>query len=169
MPTPASAVAALEALHEGHYATLLRIAVVLVDSEAAAEDVVQEAYVKVLRRWGSIRDERLAAAYLRQAVVNGARDQLRRRRVRRLLHIPDEVPPAGPEAIVLLQEEHREVFSALNQLPARQREVLVLRHYMSLSEAETADALGITVAAAKSAAHKGIAKLRRQLTSGEHR
>lgn len=157
----------MEALHARHYVALLRVAVALVDSDAAAEDVVQDAFLSVLRKWHTIREPELAEVYLRRAVINGARDQLRRRRVRRLLHIPESVAPAGPEETVLLRDEHREVLTALQTLPTRQREVLVLRHLTGLSEAATAAALNISVAAAKSAAHKGTVNLRARLTSGE--
>lgn len=156
---------ALAVLHARHYTSLVRLAVALVDSDAAAEDVVQEAFLNVLRRWDHIRDAAVAEGYLRRAVVNGCRDRLRRRRVRRLLHIPEGVASAGPEETAVLREEHREVVAALHLLPARQREVLVLRHYAGLSEAETATALGISVPAAKSAAHKGTANLRARLSS----
>jgi RNA polymerase sigma-70 factor (sigma-E family) len=161
-----SASEALSVLHARHYASLVRLAVALVDSEATAEEVVQDAFVNTLRRWSQIEDVSVAEGYLRRAVVNGARDRLRRRRVRRVLHVPDPVAPAGPDELVVLREEHREVLAALRRLPWRQREVLVLRHYAGLSEAETADALGITAAAAKSAGHKGITALRTAMDTG---
>lgn len=157
--------AALTVLHERHYAELVRIAVALVDTRTSAEDVVQQAYVDVLRRWEVVREVDDALAYLRRAVVNGARDRLRRRRTRRLAVWPHVVPEAGPEDDVVLAEEHRVVLAALAELPLRQREVLVLRHLSGLSEAGTAATLGISVSAAKSAAHRGIATLRDRLTN----
>jgi RNA polymerase sigma-70 factor (sigma-E family) len=159
--------AALAVLHARHYTSLVRLAVALVDSEAAAEEVVQDAFVNLLRRWSHVNDTSVAEGYLRRSVVNGARDQLRRRRVRRVLHVPEPVAPAGPDELAVLREEHREVLAALRRLPGRQREVLVMRHYAGLSEAETADALAISTAAVKSAAHKGIAALRAALDQRE--
>jgi RNA polymerase sigma-70 factor (sigma-E family) len=158
---------ALSVLHARHYRSLVRLAVALVDSESTAEEVVQDAFVNLLRRWSHVQDLSVAEGYLRRSVVNGARDRLRRRRVRRVLHVPEPVAPAGPDELVVLREEHREVLAALRRLPGRQREVLVLRHFAGLSEAETADALGITTSAAKSAAHKGIVALRAALNQGE--
>ncbi len=155
----------LAVLHEQHYVALVRAAFVLVDSREAAEEVVQQAFLDVLRRGRLPVDD--AAAYLRRAVLNGARDRLRRRRVRRLWVPPHEVPAPGPEDAVLLSDEHRRVLAALRVLPTRQREVLVLRHLSGLTEAETAAALGISVAAAKSSHHKGIRALRAQMSEGE--
>jgi RNA polymerase sigma factor (sigma-70 family) len=152
----------LAVLHEQHYVSLVRIAYVFVDSREAAEDVVQQAFLDVLRRQPDLQH---APAYLRRAVVNGAKDRLRRRQVRRLWVPPHEPPAPGPEDAALLSEEHREVLAALRSLPTRQREVLVLRHLSGLTEAETAAALAITVSAAKSAHHKGIAALRARLSS----
>lgn len=156
---------ALAALHDRHYVRLVRLAVALVDHEGAAEEVVQDVFVRLLRNWSTLRDVSDIEAYLRRAVVNAARDRLRRRRVRRALPVLHLRPAAGPEDTVLLREEHRQVLAALRQLPPRQREVLVLRHFGSLSEAETAATLDITVSAVKSAAHKGTLALRAKLSA----
>jgi RNA polymerase sigma factor (sigma-70 family) len=156
---------ALSVLHERHYLELVRLAFVLVDTREAAEEVVQQAFLDVLRRGSFAVDD--AAAYLRRAVLNGAKDRLRRRRVRRLWVPLHDVPPAGPEDLALLSDEHRRAVTALKDLPLRQREVLVLRHLTGLSEAETATALGISISAAKSAHHKGISALRARLTAEE--
>ncbi len=154
---------ALTRLHAEHYAGLVRLATGLVDTTASAEEVVQQAYVDVLRRWERVREADDVVSYLHRAVVNGARDRLRRRRTRRLAVLPHAVPEPGPEDGVLRREEHRAVLAELARLPPRQREVLVLRHLGGLSEAEAAAALGVTVSAAKSAAHRGIAALRERL------
>jgi RNA polymerase sigma-70 factor (sigma-E family) len=158
---------ALSLLHAQHYTRLVRLAVALVDTEHSAEEVVQDAFLNVMRRWHSIEDVDAAAGYLHRAVVNAARDRLRRRKVRRAFHLPDAVPEDGPEEAALLREEHREVLAVLRTLPSRQRECLILRHLAGLSEAETAAALDITVAAAKSATHKGITALRLALSPGD--
>jgi RNA polymerase sigma factor (sigma-70 family) len=154
----------LAVLHQQHYLALVRAASVLVDSREAAEEVVQQAFLDVLRRGDPPGVD--VAAYLRRAVVNGARDRLRRRRVRRLWVPPHQVSSPGPEDAVLLSEEHHRVLAALRQLPPRQREVLVLRHLSGLTEAETAAALGISISAAKSGHHKGIHTLRARMSEG---
>jgi RNA polymerase sigma-70 factor (sigma-E family) len=158
--------AALTLLHERHYGELVRLATALLDQRASAEEVVQQAYVDVLRRWDTARRADDVVSYLRRAVVNGARDRLRRRRTRRLYVAPHAVPEPGPEDEYLRRDEHRAVLAALQALPGRQREVLVLRHLLGLSEAETAATLGISTSAAKSAAHRGIASLRTELENG---
>ena len=136
-PTSIEGAGLLAVLHHRHYLDLVRVAVVMVDSRENAEDVVQQAFLDVLRRRPALED---APAYLRRAVVNGARDTLRRRRVRRLWIPPHEPDAAGPEEALLLREEHRAVLQQLRRLPDRQREVLVLRHLTGLLEAETAAA-----------------------------
>ncbi|GAB2581099.1 SigE family RNA polymerase sigma factor [Streptomyces capparidis] len=143
---------------------LVRLALLLVDDLPTAEDVVQDAFVALLRRHGP----RLAElddpeAYLRTCVVNAARSVLRRRRTARA-HIPERerhVPSA--DRSVLLAETHREVIDALRRLTRRQREVLVLRYWSDLTEAQIADTLGISRGAVKSTASRALDALGRQL------
>lgn len=165
-PEPTAA-QALAVLHARHYVSLVRLAVALVDSEASAEEVVQDAFVHVLRRWRSIRDLESAHTYLRRSVVNGARDRLRHRRVRRATALPHAVADGSAEERALLNDEQRQVLRGLADLPARQREVLVLRYFGELTEAATAETLGISIGSVKSTAHKGIAALRRSLADEE--
>lgn len=151
---------ALGDIHRRHYRDLVRLAVLLVDDEATAEEIVQEAFLRVFRRWDQLREPEAAAAYVRRAVVNGARDRLRRRRVRRLVLLPRAAEVASAEETVVLADEHERILSALRGLPTRQREVLTLRYFGGLSEADIAVALNISTGAVKSTAHKGIAALR---------
>jgi RNA polymerase sigma factor (sigma-70 family) len=88
--------------------------------------------------------------------VNGCRSTLRRRRVARGYTPPGPVEADGPDTRLLLAEEHREVLAALGTLPRRQREVLVLRYWSGLSEAEIAGALGISRGAVKSTASRAL-------------
>jgi RNA polymerase sigma-70 factor (sigma-E family) len=155
-PTDASDV---EALWRQHYAALVRLARLLVDDRESAEEVVQDAFVSVYGRIHRVAPDK-APAYLRSAVLNGARSNLRRRRVARA-HL-DEVPPPegranGPGD--LGGHARHEVVLALRDLPRRQREVLALRYYLDLTERETADALGIGVGSVKTHAHRGLAAL----------
>ena len=151
---------ALGDIHRRHYRDLVRLAVLLVDDEPAAEEVVQEAFLRVFRRWDRLRETQSAEAYVRRAVVNGARDRLRHRRVRRLTMLPRPAVVASAEETVVLADEHARILSALRGLPTRQREVLALRYFAGLSEADIAVVLKISTGAVKSTAHKGIAALR---------
>lgn len=150
-------------LHAEHYVPLVRLAVVLIDQKESAEEVVQDAFLATIRRWHQLRDPSAAQAYLRRAVVNGSRDRLRARRVRRAAAAPEPGYIRSPEDQVLMLEEHRALITALRTLPQRQREVLVLRYFSDLTERETAQAVGISVGGVKSSAHRGMAELRRIL------
>ena len=150
-------------LHAEHYVPLVRLAVVLIDQKESAEEVVQDAFLATIRRWHQLRDPSAAQAYLRRAVVNGSRDRLRARRVRRAATAPEPGHIRSPEDQVLMLEEHRALITALRNLPQRQREVLVLRYFSDLTERETAQAVGISVGGVKSSAHRGMAELRRIL------
>ncbi|RNI20754.1 SigE family RNA polymerase sigma factor [Flexivirga caeni] len=150
----------LAELYRTHHLQMVRLARLLVDDLASAEDVVQEAFLGMHRNRAALRDPAAAVGYLRQAVVNQSRSMLRRRRTVRA-HLkaaePEIAPPADSD--VLLAEEHREVLRAVDQLPPRQREVLVLRYWSDLSEADIADALGISKGTVKSQASRAMAAL----------
>ncbi|GAA3136665.1 hypothetical protein GCM10010521_23560 [Streptomyces rameus] len=154
----------IEDLYHHRRLSLVRLAVLLVDDLPTAEDVVQDAFTALFRRHG----HRLAAlddpeAYLRTSVVNAARSVLRRRRtVRAHTPAPEEHVPA-PEEDVLLHEDHREVLTALHTLTRRQREVLVLRYWSHLTEAEIATTLGLSRGAVKSTASRALDALGRRL------
>ena len=130
---------------------------------AVAEEVVQDAFVAMHGAWRRLQDPDRALAYLRQSVVNGARSSLRRREVA-TRHAPRPSPDeASAEHGAMVALDHAEVLAALRTLPVRQREVLVLRYYVDLSEADIADALGISRGAVKSHASRGMAALRTTL------
>jgi len=156
----ADADAAVEQLYAAHWRQLVRLAVLLVHDQSAAEDVVQDAFVALHARWSRLRDPDRAMAYLRQAVVNGSRSALRHRVVveryaRRAPH--DDVVVEAPVEAGSRRDAVRE---ALLHLSERQREVLVLRHYLDWSEAQIADALQISPGAVKTHAHRGGRALR---------
>ena len=144
------------ALYAAHRLSLVRLAVLLVDDLGTAEDVVQDAFAGFVGRRRPLDDPDRALAYLRTAVVNNARSALRRRRTARGYVVPREVEPDGPDGRLILAEEHREVLAALDRLAPRQREVLVLRYWSGLSEAEIAEALGISRGAVKSTASRAL-------------
>jgi len=153
---------ALEQLYAAHWRGLVRLAVLLLRDQGAAEEVVQDAFVAMHGRWSRLRDPDKALAYLRQAVVNRSRSALRHRGVVER-HAARQAPPAdGPPADDGIAGAGRRtaVLDALRQLPERQREVLALRYYLDLSEAEIADALGIARGSVKAHASRGSATLR---------
>jgi RNA polymerase sigma-70 factor (sigma-E family) len=154
----------IDALYHAHWRYLVRLAVLLVDDVASAEDVVQDAFVALHRRSGALRDPDAAVAYLRASVVNLSRSVLRRRQVaRKHLKVadPEAAPPADHD--VLLRDEHRAALAAVRALPRHQREVLILRYWSGLSERDIAQALGISPGSVKSAASRGMATLQRVL------
>ncbi len=160
-----SADEALEQLYAAHWRELVRLAVLLLRDVGAAEEVVQDAFVAAHARWDRLRDPAKALAYLRQSVVNRSRSSLRHRAVVRR-HLAAQPPPAtaaGADERSLVADRRAAVLDAMRALPERQREVLALRHYLDLSEAEIADALGISRGAVKSHASRGSARLRELL------
>ena len=154
---------AVTQLYAAHYRSLVRLAALLVRDTGTAEEVVQDSFVAMHGAWRRLRDPDRALAYLRQAVVNRSRSALRRRSVE-AKHAPAPAPVmASAEHGALLALEHASVLAALRTLPTRQQEVLVLRYYVDLSEADIADTLGISRGAVKSHASRGMATLRTTL------
>ncbi|WP_202918493.1 sigma-70 family RNA polymerase sigma factor [Streptomyces cavernae] len=143
---------------------LVRLALLLVDDLPTAEDVVQDAFAALLRRHGG-RPAELddPEAYLRTSVVNAARSVLRRRRTARA-YVPEREGHApSADKNVLLAESHQEVIDALHHLTHRQREVLVLRYWSELTEAQIAETLRVSRGTVKSTASRALDALRRHL------
>jgi RNA polymerase sigma-70 factor (sigma-E family) len=161
--TALSADEALTRLYTSQYRKLVRIAAMLLDDTGLSEEVVQDAYVRMHGAWSRIRDPKSAEAYLRTAVVNLARSRMRRRLVAQK-HAPKPLPDApSAEHGALESLERDRVVAALHSLPGRQRECLVLRYYADLSEAQIAEAMGISAGAVKSHASRGMAAMRARL------
>jgi RNA polymerase sigma-70 factor (sigma-E family) len=162
-PAPAGAEAAVTALYEAHALGLVRLAYVMLGDRSAAEDVVQEAFGGLYRRWAHLSDQDKALQYVRSAVLNGSRSALRRRRNADRAHGVHQPAAASAEAAALSGEERREVMRALRLLPHRQREVLVLRFYLDEPEAEIARFMGISQSTVRSTGHRALAALGRLL------
>jgi RNA polymerase sigma factor (sigma-70 family) len=179
---PPDAAASVTALYAEHALGLVRLAVVVTGDRGAAEDIVQDAFLGLYRRWDRLPDMTAPLAYLRVSVMNGCRTLLRRRSRLGLrfgggfggdLDETDQDGRGGParlaesaEASVLLGEEQRMVAAALWKLPRRQREAVVLRYYLDLSIEEAAQVMGVSAGTVKSATHRGLAAVGRTLKEG---
>jgi RNA polymerase sigma-70 factor (sigma-E family) len=147
----------------GQYSSLVRLAAMLLDDSHAAEDVVQDAYVRVAARHFRLRDPDRALAYLRQTVVNLARNSLRRRSVVRR-HATTSLPAAASaEDDAISRFERQSVVRGLRALPRRVREVLVLRYYQGCSVEETAEFLGLSTGSVKAYASRGVQQLKNMI------
>jgi RNA polymerase sigma-70 factor (sigma-E family) len=152
------AVAEFSDFAHSRWPRLLRLAYGITGDRGLAEDLAQTALANAYAAWPRVRRADDPDAYLRRIVLNAHRGGFRKRRVREQLHAaPPEAAisdPAGP------QGERAVVIAALLTLPRRQREVLVLRFWLDLTEAQVADTLGCSVGTVKSQASRAIAKLR---------
>jgi RNA polymerase sigma-70 factor (sigma-E family) len=154
---------ALTSLYAAHYTGLVRLAALLVRNSGEAEEIVQDAFVAMHGRWSRLREPDKAAGYLRRTVVNNARSSLRRHAVADKHRASLVDVPASADHAALAAEARSVVIAALHLLPQRQREVLVLRYYGDLSEADIAATLRISRGAVKSHASRGVAALRSSL------
>lgn len=146
----------------------MRLALLLVCDQATAEDVVQDVFARLHARWAHGPGGEDALPYVRTAVLNGCRSQLRRRAVAQRFagmhgRLSEQVTQDSAEQEMIRSQERMRVITALAGLPFRRREVLVLRYYVGLSEAEIASMLGISPGTVKSTAARGLAALARRL------
>lgn len=154
-------------LYQAHAVGFIRLAVVFLGDVGTAEDVVQEAFCGLYRRWRHLHEPAKALEYVRTAVFNGCRSQLRARtraEHREPRHWAGHSASAEEDALV--QEEHRQVLAALRGLPPRQREALVLRYFLDLSEADTAEAMGVSQGTVKSTTSRALTTLGRIVLEG---
>jgi RNA polymerase sigma-70 factor (sigma-E family) len=148
------------ALFTAHYARFVRLATFLVDDRGTAEDVVMDAFAALHRRWRWLGPPNDAHRYLQTSVVNGARSKLRRRRLSRVREGPErvEVTPSA-ESSAMARIERRRLLDHTRGLPVRQRQVIVCRYYLNMTEAQIADQLGISRGSVKKHASRAIAAL----------
>jgi RNA polymerase sigma-70 factor (sigma-E family) len=154
-----------------HGVGLIRLAFVMLGDLAAAEDAVQDAFIGVYRRWDRLTDPASALPYARSAVLNTCRNSLRQRsrlarRENAEAFLRADQVLASAEATVLVTEEQRQVYAAIRRLPRRQREAVVLRFYLDLSQEETARTMQVSVGTVKSATSRAITALGRILREG---
>lgn len=162
MMAPARTPADVGELYREHALGLIRLAMLMVGDTPTAEDVVQEAFLGLHRKQNALRDPAAALSYLRSAVLNRCRSVLRRRTVAGRFRQPHQPPAWSAEERVIDGQERQQVLAAIARLPRRQREVLALRFYCDLPEAQIARTLAIsrgTVSATTSRALTALAKL----------
>lgn len=147
--------AAVSQLFLAHHRRLVGLASVLVDDRETAEEVVQDAFLTLYRRWRLLRDPSAAVAHLNQCVVDSGRQRLRRRRTFPTAAQPSEFPSA------VVHQDSDLMWRAICSLPPRERQVVVLRYYLDQSEAEIAQTLGISRASVKTHASRGLVALSR--------
>lgn len=157
----------LPSLYRTHRLSLVRLGVLLLGDQQAAEDAVQDVFMSLWRKRNSPDGPVSTLAYVRGAVVNRCRSDLRRRFLARRRRPLADLPGPAPGDELELAEEHRGLLAALRRLPTRQREVLVLRYYSELPVAEVAEVLGIHEGTVKSTSARGLAALRELLRESE--
>ena len=154
----------VDELYRGHALRLTRMALLLVGDQPSAEDVVQDAFLGLFRGLGRLNDPSRAVAYLRVSVLNGCRSVLRSRQRASLRRAAADDPAVwSAESAALAGEDRREVLRAVAQLPRRQREVLVLRYFLGLSDSEIAADLGVSRGTVVSTASRALAALARKM------
>lgn len=150
-------------LYEREYAGLVRLGTLLVDDRHVAEDLVHEAFLRIYRSWHRIDDPSRALPYLRATLVNLTRSRYRRglldgrRTMDRAVHEPSS------EDHAMRTDRRQQVVSAVQALPRRQRECIVLRHYLDMSESEIAATLGVSVGSVRTHTKRAMTALQGRL------
>lgn len=143
------------ALFDVEYSRLVGLAYVLTSDRELAEDLVQEAFARLVRGWTALRDPASAPAWLRSTLVNLARSSMRRRlvRTRKMPVLADD------EAESVEPTDRVAVIEALRSIPYRQRVCVALRFYEGMQQDEIATVMGTSVGTVKSQTHKALKRL----------
>ncbi len=157
--------AVLDVLFRAHCASLVRLAMLFLGDRGEAEEVVQDAFLSLYRNWPHLRDSAAAGSYLRSAVVRRCRSRQRhliraRSAAPKLAVVLD--PPTIEQHAVDLDEAAR-IAAAVRALPTRQREVVVARYYLGLTESQTAALLHVGLGSVKRHGHRALAALQRRM------
>jgi len=150
-------------LYQTHALALVKLAFLMTGDQPTAEDVVQDAFLGLTRRWRSLQDQDNALGYLRTSVLNGCRSVHRVRFRRQGITLDAPRDTASAEDLAILGEVNSQVLVAIRRLPARQREAVVLRYYLDMTEDQAARAMGVSRGTVKSATSRGLAALARML------
>lgn len=147
--------------------SLVRLVRLFVDDRNAAEDLVQEGFIRLARSAHRIQDPDRAAAYLRSIVLNLARDHNRRGLVSLRHQLPFDDAEASTEDRLELEVDQQRVIEALRDLPPRQRDCLVLRYYHELGIDDIASTLGLSRNSVKTHLQRGLSAMERRLAAPE--
>ena len=149
---------AVDYLFRAHCAALVRLAYCLLGERETAEDVVQEAFVSLHQNWRTLKDKSATLHYLRTAVIHRCRSRQRQLVRARAAQPVSTEPLSAPssEEGAIAHDEARRLAEAVQSLPTRQREVIVCRYYLELTELETATMLAIGLGSVKRHAHRGV-------------
>lgn len=142
----------------------VRLAWLLTGDRHAAEDIVQDSFVRVFSRFQDLRKPEAFEVYLRRTIVNLSRDRFRKLRLERE-HVARQKDSFAVADIASSVEDRELIRSALRSLPHRQRAALVLRFYVDLSEQDTAEVLQCSVAAVKSLVSRATASMTKEMRS----
>ncbi len=157
----------IELMFNEHARSLVRMTRLFVDDRTAAEDIVQEAFIRLARSVQRIEDPAKAAAYLRSIVLNLARDHNRRGLVSLRHRLPLDEAEASAEDDFVIAEDHQRVVDALRELPSRQRDCVVLRYYDELGIDDIASTLGISRNSVKTHLTRAMRSLEGHLTESQ--
>ncbi|HZR50383.1 MAG TPA: sigma-70 family RNA polymerase sigma factor [Streptosporangiaceae bacterium] len=145
-------------LFRDRYPEMVRLADLLGADDP--EDIAQEAFARLMRKAGTLRDPASAIGYVRSTVCNLVRNRHRHLRVVRLrlgsLGLARGHDEMSSEHAVMVREDHRQLLTALAALPARRREAIVLRYWLDLPEREIAAAMGVSPGTVKSHVSRGL-------------
>ena len=162
------ALGSLEELYVRHAPECVRLAFLLTSDRAAAEDIAQDAFIKVAGRFRHLRRPEAFEAYLRRTVVNLSMSHHRRNRTERRSLAREgagrQIASVEPPDLT----DRDELRAALRALPPRQRAAVVLRYYGDLTEFQVAESLGCSVTAARSLVFRGMEALRLRIARGDH-
>lgn len=156
----------LAELYRRHAAEAIRLAYLLTGDRSQAEDLAQDAFVKLAGHLVHLRDPGAFDAYLRRTIVNSANSSFRRKRVERAYLKRAAAEPARPGDPPDL-DRRGELWTDLQRLPARQRSAIVLRIYEDLSEQRTAEILGCRPGTVRSLVSRGLAEMRVHVRSDD--
>jgi len=154
VPQSHDSAVSFDVFYEQRWPWVVRLAHAVVGSQAVGEELAQDAFISTHRVWESLENP---DAFVRVAVLNLARSRLRRQRLE-VSRFPPPRPGAVPEPAL------DETWQALTRLPYRQRAVLALRYYADLPEHEIAELLGCRLGTVKSAHHRALRRLRKELS-----
>jgi RNA polymerase sigma-70 factor (sigma-E family) len=151
----------IERLYSAHIQEATRLAYLMTGERELAEDLAQDAFVRVVSRFKYLRGDDAFSGYLMTSVINACRGNWRRRKVE--LRYLQRFRGGESASIEIDIGTRLVIMDALRELPTRQRAAVVLRHYTDLSEQRTADVMGCSVGTVKTLVSRGLRTLRERM------